>query len=148
MPDPGPAGTRATFYVLADATLDARTLLACRLTHKAYQLGQRVRILVDSQEQAQLMDRRLWDWQAESFLPHGLTGSADDLPVEIALAPGQPTGVPVLINLAEPTAPPASATRIIEIVIQQEPYRSAARERLKRYRQQGIAVEVNDLRRR
>ncbi len=61
----------AQFYILQQPLHSERYLFACRLVAKAYKQDLTVYIHTDFEQQAQLMDDRLWEFNPESFIPHG-----------------------------------------------------------------------------
>ena len=98
---------RVDFYILPDRAANSRPLLACRLAEKAYRLGHRVYIHVESAQQAQYLDDLLWSFRQGSFIPHGITPPqpGDDTPVLIGWQDAPAGATEVLINLShEPLA--------------------------------------------
>ncbi|MCG6984313.1 MAG: DNA polymerase III subunit chi, partial [Thiocapsa sp.] len=94
--------TRIDFYSLeADSTGD-RFLLTCRLVERIRTTDVRILIHCPDSEQARHLDRLLWTFRDESFLPHGLVGRSDPALTPILIsADGNPvTEDQVLINLA------------------------------------------------
>ena len=138
-----------TFYVLAEpqqstenelSTTPAHFALACQLCANFYRANQRVFVYTASQQDAELIDQLLWQFDADSFVPHNLSGEgpARGAPVEISWQPPKQSRQ-VLINLA--TDKPAFTSRftdIIEFVPMQDAAKAQARERYKQYRQSGI----------
>ena len=72
------------FYNLADATLD--TVLP-RICERLLADGQRLLIVADDDPLLAKLDRQLWDYAPESFLPHGREGGDDDTRQPILLSP-------------------------------------------------------------
>ena len=64
--------TRIDFYLPGAGARDNRFGLACRLADKAYHQGRRVYLHAASAEQARHLDRLLWTFRDQSFVPHGL----------------------------------------------------------------------------
>jgi DNA polymerase-3 subunit chi len=138
-----------TFYVLAEgqqstenelSTTPAHFALACQLCANFYRANQRVFIYAASQQDAELIDQLLWQFDADSFVPHNLCGEgpARGAPVEISWQPPRQSRQ-ILINLTSDI--PAFANRfadIIEFVPAQAAAKAQARERYKHYRQSGI----------
>ncbi|NIR60814.1 MAG: DNA polymerase III subunit chi [Gammaproteobacteria bacterium] len=141
--------TRVDFYLLPEAGTEARSLFACRLAEKAYALGHRIYVHVDSPSHAQQVDELLWTFRAGSFVPHArLEPGArhDDVPVLIGHAEPHAEGSDVLINLAaELPAGFERFARVAELVERAEPARARARERYRRYREEGHDVNTHDL---
>ncbi|KKO45436.1 DNA polymerase III subunit chi [Arsukibacterium ikkense] len=138
-----------TFYVLAEGQQlpenelsdpPAHFSLACQLCADFYRANQRVFVYTASQQDAELIDQLLWQFAADSFVPHNLSGEgpARGAPVEISWQPPKQSRQ-VLINLAPDI--PAFANRfadIIEFVPTPAAEKAQARERYKQYRQSGI----------
>ncbi len=141
---------RVDFYVLSDASPDARLKYACRLAEKAYDLGKRVYIRAESLREAQRLDDLLWTFNERSFLPHEIVN--DTTPAHartmIVLGDGEapPTHREVLINLTH--ALPATLDgfeRIAEIVDTDVERKRLSRERYKTYRDRGCTLESHNL---
>jgi DNA polymerase-3 subunit chi len=72
--------TRIDFYSLEDGSRGDRFLLTCRLAERIYHSGQdpvRIHIRVTDPSQAEHLDRLLWTYDDQSFLPHGRIGQTD-----------------------------------------------------------------------
>ena len=88
--------TRIDFYSLEDGSRGDRFLLTCRLAERIYHRDQdpiRIHIRVTDPSQAEHLDRLLWTFDDQSFLPHGRIGQTDP---ELTLS---------LIHISEPTTP-------------------------------------------
>ncbi|MEZ5567895.1 MAG: DNA polymerase III subunit chi [Halioglobus sp.] len=111
--------TRVGFYVLKSSAPESRLEVATRLTEKAFQQGHRVFIHAASQEQAALLDEKLWQLRPASFLPHALAGedSCEAISIGWGQEPGEHSGL--LINL-QYTVPPffSRFERVAEVVTQ------------------------------
>jgi DNA polymerase-3 subunit chi len=69
--------TRVDFYVLQPGSRGNRYTLAVRLAEKAWNAGHRVLIATASSEDLRHMDRLLWTFRDQNFIPHGVLGDAD-----------------------------------------------------------------------
>lgn len=143
---------QVSFYLLSDApadhqaiqnelsTVPAHFALACRLCADLYRAKQRVFVYTADQKQAELFDELLWQFDAERFVPHNLSGEGPKYGAAVEIswqAPRQ--NRQVLINLADSV--PAFANRfsqIIEFVPSAEHEKAQARDRFKQYRQLGL----------
>ena len=109
-----------------------------------YRAKQRVFVYTADQQQAEAFDELLWQFDAERFVPHNLSGEGPryGAPVEISWqAPRQNRHV--LVNLADTV--PAFANRfnqIIEFVPADAQLKAQARERFKHYRQLGVTPQT------
>jgi len=140
--------TRVDFYVLSDGASSSRETFACRLADIAYRRGQRVYVYAQSQDQAGVLDKLLWTFQAGSFVPHDLhpSGSAAVTPILIGHDGVPDSGHEVLINLAA-TVPNffSRFERVAEVVNQDPTVKQAGRERFRFYRERGYALETHTL---
>jgi len=119
--------TQISFYTLSEEGSDARILFACRLIDKAWKLGHRVFIQTQSTEQAKRLDDMLWQYQATSFVPHGLL---DD----------------VLINLSADThTSHLDFARVNEIVSADQDSLEQGRVRYRFYKDQGHSPETHKI---
>ena len=142
---------QVNFYLLDEtapqnelSTVPAHFALACQLCADSYRAKQRVFVYTADQQQAEAFDELLWQFDAERFVPHNLSGEGPryGAPVEISWqAPRQNRHV--LVNLADTV--PAFANRfnqIIEFVPADAQLKAQARERFKHYRQLGVTPQT------
>jgi DNA polymerase-3 subunit chi len=125
-----------------------RLAVACRLAAKAAQQKNRVLVYAPEPELAQKFDRMLWTFQAVSFVPHCRAGDAlaDETPVLICIENQAWDNREVLINLGLDCPPSFERhERLLEVVTMDEADRTAARTRLRFYRDRGYAVRNHDL---
>ena len=141
--------SQVDFYIVSRPGTDAILSTACRLADKAFRLRKRVFINTASRDQAAELDRLLWTFRDDSFVPHCVagTGSDDpDDPVRIGAGAAPERPVDVLINLAE-TVPlwAGHSLRIAEIVGADPESRAAGRTRYRRYRDEGYELASHPL---
>jgi len=128
------------FYVLENTQQDADVKFACRVTDKAFAQGLKIHIHTGSPEQAQSLDKALWTFRQDSFLPHALAGSAQAPQCPIIIGDRCPDEInaDVLINLAHDTQDWFSGfKRVADIVPGNENSKLAGRNRFRWYREQG-----------
>lgn len=67
------------------------------LLEKTLERGWKAVVEVGGPDRAEMLDRLLWTYRDESFLPHGLAGAGDeaDQPVLITTGPENPNGAEV-----------------------------------------------------
>lgn len=136
--------TRIDFYSLEDGSGGDRFLLTCRLAERIH-LGERLRIYIHvaDRAQAQHLDRLLWTYKEQSFLPHGLVGQTEEDLTPILIGhDAEPGGEDqVLINLA-PEVPTffSRFERLCEPVDLEPAVRDAGRERFRYYRDRGYEL--------
>ena len=121
-----------------------RLQYTCRLLRKAARLGARVAVTGSPATLAEL-DRALWVFEADEFLPHAVVGDAASLspaqrraPVWLVAQPALGSDRPVLVNLgAEVAAGFEGFPRVIEIVSADDEDREAGRMRWRQYQARG-----------
>ena len=69
--------TRVDFYVLQAGSRGNRYTLAVRLAEKAWHAGHRILIATENREDLQHMNRLLWTFRDQNFIPHGILGEAE-----------------------------------------------------------------------
>jgi DNA polymerase-3 subunit chi len=140
---------RVSFYSLADEARGDRFQLVCRLVERIYQTGLRSYILVAAAHEAQHLDRLLWTYREESFIPHGIKGQTDAEATPVLIGHDADPGDrrPVLINLA-PAVPAGldRLERLCEAVDHDPEIRTAARERYRYYRGLGLTLDHHEIR--
>ncbi|HDZ55969.1 MAG TPA: DNA polymerase III subunit chi [Pseudomonas xinjiangensis] len=139
--------TRVDFYLLTSDQLNTRLDYACRLAHKAWAKGHRVYLHCSDAGQAEDLDRLLWSFKADSFLPHALHA---DRPEEAVVCGAGIDPAPhhdLLINLANETPTFFSRfSRLAEIVVEDDIVRVPARERFRFYRERGYPLNSHQIR--
>jgi DNA polymerase-3 subunit chi len=110
--------TEILFYHLEKRTLED---VLPGLVERTLARGQRALIRTESAERAETIDRLLWTWGEESFLPHGRDGDGDPAahPVLITTGEGNPNVAQVLffVGGAMPGAWEGEATACERMVI-------------------------------
>ncbi|TVQ90310.1 MAG: DNA polymerase III subunit chi [Chromatiaceae bacterium] len=136
--------TRIDFYVLKPGARGDRLDLTCRLVQRIHD-QQQLRILLHCPEPrlARDLDRRLWTFRDDSFLPHGLVGETDPTLTPILISSdGEPANEQqVLINLGlEVPTFFARFARLCEPLDQDPTVLAAGRRRYACYREQGLPL--------
>lgn len=141
--------TRIDFYILGEQLSGDGDHTACRITEKAYRLGQKIFLHTDSPQAASSLDNLLWVFRDGSFIPHAVTGSegADLSPVLIGQGEEpDPEHRDLLINMAgEVPLFFSRFERVAEIVAGDEATRARARERFRFYRDRGYPMHTHEL---
>jgi DNA polymerase III subunit chi len=142
--------TRIDFYSLTEDSSGDRLLLTCRLAQRAHGEGLRVHIETADAPSARQLDRLLWTFRDDSFLPHGLVGETDPVltPILIGVAGemGPEVEGQVLINLG--LAVPASFDhfeRLLEPIDLDPQVRAAGRRRYAHYKGLGYPLEHREI---
>ncbi len=100
--------TEVGFYHLTRSTLD-RALP--RLLEKAYAGGHRVLVRGSDPERLELLNRALWTYGKDSFLPHGTKsdGFAEQQPIFLTVGIDNPNGSGLLVLVDAAAAPDIGA---------------------------------------
>lgn len=147
-----PASTRVDFYILEATAPGARMQFACRLTEKAYGLGNAVYAHAASAQDARRLDDLLWTFRQGSFIPHEQLqepahAQASSTPVCIGTPQTYQHEGQLLINLTDSTPEfAANFSRIAEIIDGSEESRKAGRQRFKDYKKLGLEPETHTIR--
>ncbi len=138
---------RSDFYVLPSADVASRERFLYKLLERISPLGRRIYIRTDSEASARALDRSLWDYRPEAFLPHALVAAKEPVNIEIGYGDALPEHTDVYINLAlEVPEQALRFNRTIEIVVQQDDILTATRANYRRYQQSGYEIHMNDMR--
>lgn len=137
------------FYVLNTNNPAARREFVARLLGTIQRRRKTVWVAVADEDDAGLMDRLLWEFPPESFLPHTVVteaNAAPDTPVLIsALAEAQPLP-DVYVNLRNQLPPQHHALeRLVEVVIEEPSVLAATRDNYRFYREQGYEVRTHNI---
>ena len=136
---------KAVFYILTDSTLKGRDLYACRVIEKAYSSGKTIYVNVDTLEEAQNFDTQLWTFRDISFVPHEIYSldSHSYAPVLI----GYDNNIlnekrDILINISsEIPLFYKQFGHIIEVIPNDDNFKSAARKRYQTYQCSAYQME-------
>jgi DNA polymerase-3 subunit chi len=141
--------TRVDFYSLREGSAGDRFLLACRLVERIHAEDHRIYIHVPDREQARHLDRLLWTFRQQSFLPHGIYDEADRelTPILIGVDKDPVDEDQVLINLGlEVPEFFGRFARLCEPVDRDPGVLAAGRERFKYYKDRGYALHHHEIR--
>jgi len=160
--------TKIDFYITSINTLDDYWHFACRLTEKAFRKQCDVYLHTANEEHMAAVEKLLWTFRPNSFLPHSseisseisaeMSNKANEDNSKIdsaASATGEIlvacSGDPrdhhdVLVNLTEQTPECFSRfTRVAEVVMGTDEAKAKSRQRYKYYRDRGYPLEVHNL---
>ncbi len=131
--------TRIDFYQL-DPQRHNFDRMVCQLCQKAYDGKQLTLLLTQDPEQSQHLDKKLWAYSDDSFLPHDVEEPENLVtPILIHDNPDPRGNRPLLINLSI-SVPPyfAQFERVIELVTEHN--KSQAREHYSYYKERGYPL--------
>lgn len=135
--------TRVTFYKVGGDLLSAMRL-GCQLAQKGFAAGGTVLCQTADAEASGQLDKLLWEFQQESFLPHGVGADAHPIAVNHQQDPGEHHQL--LINLSHDVPTWFGRfERVIEITCSEPDYEKAKRESFRFYRERGYPLEFHDL---
>lgn len=141
--------TSIDFYILGHTQQSARMNFVCRLIEKVYGEGRQVYVHAPDQAVAQELDDLMWQYKAESFLPHNIIGDEKQPQTQIQIGWGEHPDHhhDVLVNLTSPIPTFFSRfDRVLEVVIQDETILEQTRQHYKFYKDRGYEVTHRDLR--
>jgi len=141
--------TSIDFYILGHTHQKARYSFACRLAEKAFKEGRQIYVHVADETTARKLDKLMWQYKPEAFLPHNIVGDEEipHAPIQIGWQEHPNHHFDVLINLVSPQPSFFSRfERVLEIVIQDEAILEQSRQHYKFYRDRGYEVTHRDLR--
>jgi DNA polymerase-3 subunit chi len=136
--------TRVDFYQL-NPQQHNQDRVVCQLCQKAYDSNQKTLLLTQSPEQTAHLDRQLWTFNDDSFVPHDTDRSAEyPSPILIHDQPDPQGERQLLINLSS-TIPAyfAQFERVIELVT--EDNKQTAREHYSFYKERGYPLNHHTL---
>jgi len=130
-----------------------RLAYACRLLRKALRSGATGVAVSAPGPTLAALDRMLWTFDAQEFIPHVLLRAGETPPPRLARTPiwlvpraDMAAHHPVLVYLGdEPAVGFESYGRLIEIVSTNEAQREAARRRWKQYATRGYAIQKHEV---
>ncbi len=136
--------TRIDFYQL-DPQRHQADKVVCQLCQKAYEKQQKTLLLTQSPDQTSHLDRQLWVFNDESFVPHDTEQQdAFDTPILINNSSDSGDERQLLINLSENIPDNfAQYERIIELVTEEN--KQQARQHYSFYKERGYPLNHHNL---
>jgi DNA polymerase-3 subunit chi len=138
---------RADFYLIAKPRFrDDPLLLVCELAKRAFDGGQPTLILARSFDQAEQLDQKLWEFEADAFIPHQIAGDEDDAITPVLIVPPDAAAADraLVINLRDACAP-GLFDRVLEVVPADEGERAGSRNRWTTYKAAGFELAKHDM---
>jgi len=139
--------TKASFYILGEATEDARVGFAVKFVRQSWRRGLDVYCHVRDPDQAARLDEALWA-DTESFIPHAIETNRQPITGTVGIGWTDPTSRHgVFVNLAD-TLPEwfTHFDDVVEIVTQDPETLAATRENWKQLKFNGYPITQHDLR--
>ena len=122
-------------------------LYVCKLVEQGFkQKIQPICIQTSNKQQAEQLDKLLWTFKQDSFIPHTIVGTLDldTTPVQIGWNENQFHPAAAIVNLSEEI--PISyleSKKVHEIIDNDEVKKSKARERWKNYKSEGCKLNFH-----
>ena len=141
--------TQVDFYILSNDTAHGLMHYACRIAAKAYRLGNSVFIHTDSAKQTRELDKLLWTFEQNSFVPHASCeeDSAGNSPVLLSHQLEPDASREVLINLANDVPLFFSRfERVAELINKAPDTLQQGRRRYSFYRERGYPLKTHEIR--
>jgi DNA polymerase-3 subunit chi len=138
---------RADFYLIDKPRFrEDALLLVCELARRAFASEQPTAILTRSQDQAEALDERLWEFDEHAFIPLQIAGDDEDAITPVLIVPpGIDSGDrPLVINLREASAL-GKHERVLEVVAADPGERAGSRARWSEYKRHGYALSKHDM---
>ena len=136
--------TRIDFYQID--TAEPTFLFTCRLIEKAWRQGHRIYIHVRSESDQTEVDKLLWSFRPDRFIPHDLAGQTPDGPVHVGWGGDPGSHNDVLINLSGQVPEFfARFTRVAEVVPLDDGQRAQARTNYRFYRDRGYPLKYHSV---
>ncbi|MBW8192847.1 DNA polymerase III subunit chi [Neiella marina] len=137
----------AHFVLMDEAQTEEQTdasaplRLAARLTGQLQTRNLKLHLLVDSSEQAALLDDLLFSAPLTQFVPHAQSQFAPRYGAPVMISTEEPTNfVPVLLNLsAKGPSNTVKCRHILDLVPSQPELKQQARDRYRLYQRYGLA---------
>ena len=139
--------SRADFYLIAKPRFrDEPLRLVCELARKAYDANLWTLVLARDAEQAEQLDKLLWDMGDDAYIPHQVAGDEEDelTPVLIATPDIDAPMRALVINLRD-AAVEGGFERVLEVVPADDSARGPLRERWKQYQARGLELNKHDM---
>jgi DNA polymerase-3 subunit chi len=138
---------RADFYLIDKPRFrEDPLLLVCELARKAFASEQPTVIFARSQDQAEAIDARLWEFDEEAFIAHQIAGDDDDaITAVLIVPPGVDAGDrPLAINLRDECAL-GKHDRVLEVVAADPAERDGSRKRWSAYKRLGYELNKHEM---
>lgn len=138
------------FYIMPDEAVSGSAKMldaVCHIITRHYYNNERVFVLSETKSQAEALDERLWQFDAEVFVAHNLVGEGprSGAPVEIGWQRGH-NRRQILVHLNAQIAPNLELYQhIVDFVPADEAGKQQARERYKAYRRLGLMPQTESL---
>lgn len=141
--------TRVSFYLLSSQDPQQRQLFACRLAEKAYLQGHQVMIHTENATDSAAMDKALWAFRPESFVPHQLLDTAQTPTAPVVIShdttpPSKLMDVLINLNAVQPLFF-SQFERLAEIIDANDNIKQQGRQRYQFYKDRGYSLDTHKI---
>jgi DNA polymerase-3 subunit chi len=135
------------FYNLGHVNYDELQRYACRVLEKAYRQQEKIFVLCENERDANYLDDFLWTYNDIAFIPHQLVNQPELVaPIKIGWESSQAQTETILVNMRESIPENHQQfSRIIEFVINEEPWRNQSQKKYKSYKSNGYEPVVHNI---
>lgn len=137
------------FYILKEMGAETDAHLACRLAEKAYLSSKTAYIDCAESKTVAALDKLLWTFKEESFIPHAsiTTAAAQNAPIVIGCnREALSRNYDILINLHPEINPEwQKFSRILDIIANEPLAKESGRQRYKYYREAQCQLNLHEL---
>lgn len=135
-----------TFYILKSDDAKTRHFFCCKLIETIYRQGYHCYLLTDSDSQSRMLDRLLWTFRENSFIPHALysVGIQENANKVLIGSASPPEGwQTIIVNYArQPLQRLNKTERLLEIVDQHPERLREGQQRYRHYQQQHFKIQT------
>lgn len=138
------------FYILENQPNMARFPFACKIIEKIYQSQQSSIIICNDLTEAEKLDELLWTFKEDTFIPHLLTSKKSiydyHQPIEIDVVHSTfncKNKIVLYLSNSESLSKLTEASRIIEIVSNEQEIKENARKHFRWYQQQAYPIKTH-----
>lgn len=141
---------KVDLYLLSSAEPRQQLIFTAKLSHKIWKLGHKIFIQTTDQGQAVQLDKIMWTYSQNSFLPHSIINDDQppppETPILISNKLEHNKDFPVLINLdSDAPATNKSFERLVEVVSNQSDFLDQARTRYRFYQSQNYKIDTHNI---
>tara|TARA_R110002167_G_C12290761_1_gene616082 strand:- start:45 stop:482 length:438 start_codon:yes stop_codon:yes gene_type:complete len=143
--------TQINFYILPSSEESKKLEFCARLVEKVFSKEHRVLIVCDSGQQLEALDKLLWSFKEESFIPHlisdEITAETRNMPIVLTLDSNYKMGAEdVCISMSHQVVQQFECfSRFLEITNQNKDALAESREHYKFYRQKGYEITTHKI---
>lgn len=134
-----------SFYILATSTPQDRYLFACKLLEKAYRRQQIGFVHTKDHAQSVQIDRQLWAYKLNAFIPHQIIGDSQPPCNSILIGSQAPPTAwqQIILNLSSDCPDCTGTQQLLEIVDNNPEVKQQGRVRYRQYLDRGLTIKTH-----